>query len=147
MGKKIFKPLINAKQITQLTSIKSKPKKEVKIKVKRKPISEIIQQNFDNTIDTTKVANCSIQSIINSCHPDIRILFNHNNISYYKVTADSLELKLDTGIRIFIYPCKEINFLQQHLKNGILNKSKHTVHQTRYIIKDNKGKVIVNKKG
>lgn len=144
---KIVKALINAKQITQLISLKPKQKKEVKIKVKRKSIGELVTQNFFNEVDTTKVADCSIQSIINSCHTDIRTLFNHNNTTEYKITADCLELKLDTGIRIFIYPCKEINFLQQHLKNGILNKSRHTIHQTRYVIKDNKGKVIVDKKG
>lgn len=140
---KQIKALIGAKQITQLTSLKPKAKKIVKLKVKRKSISELVQANFNNTEDNSKTAESSIQSVINSCHPDIKTLFNHNNIESYKVTATQLELKLNTGIRIIIEPNRTINFTQ--IFNNI--RTKHNVHQTRYIIKDNKGKVIIDKKG
>ena len=149
--KKVIKALINAKQINDITSLKPKVKKEVKVKIKVKPtITELLTLN-NNTITSIetniKVENNSIQDIINSCHPDIKLLFNHNNIEKYKVNCDYLELKLNTGIKITIYPNKTNNFIQRHIKNGTISTSRHTIHQNRYIIRDNKGKLIVDKKG
>lgn len=143
METKQVKALINAKQISQLTNLKVKPKKIVKLKIQRKSISELVQQNFTGTEDNNKVGESSIQSVINSCHSDIRTLFNHSNIDSYKVDSSQLELKLNTGIRVIIIPNKNIEFIQ--IFNG--SRTKHKVHQNRYIIKDNKGKIIIDKKG
>lgn len=145
--KKVTKTLINAKQITTIQSLKSKEKKEVKVKEKhRKTITELLSIGYTSDIpvsDIKKYNDSCIQSIINSCHPDIKLLFNHSNVTEYKVTCDYLRLKLNTGIKIEIYPFKTINFTQIH-KN---NKSVHTIHQTRYIVRDNSNRILVNKKG
>lgn len=148
--RKIVRELINMKQITAIKSAKVIVKPIKKEKVFKQTITELLtlnNVNLTSTEDNNKVGESSIQAVINSCHPDIKTLFNHTNIERYKVTSDSLELKLNTGIRITVYPNKTINFTQRHTKNNITTTSRHTIHQTRYVIKDNKGKIILDKKG
>ncbi len=144
--KKVIKALIDAKQITKINSLKSKPKKEVKVKVQKQSITELLSLNntvLTNPETSNKIGDSSIQSVINSCHPDIKLLFNHTNVEKYKINADGLELKLNTGINIQIIPFKTINHTQ--IFNNI--KTNHVIHQTRYIIKDKKGKLILDKQG
>lgn len=142
-GKQI-NSLIGITDITRLKSFPVKKAKPVKIKVVKRPsINEMITSNYSSEIDNSTPAECSIQSVLNSCHPDIKSLYNHNNVLIYKVTADSLELKLNTGISITIFPNKTRNWTQVYNNS----KTKHSVHQTRYLIKDKNNKVILDKKG
>lgn len=52
---------------------------------------------------TIEIGNNSIQSVINSIHPDVKkFISNSSRICSYKAAADSLLITLTTGLRILI---------------------------------------------
>ncbi len=144
--KLVIKKILTDKQVNHLKSltISKVEKKPIKAKYKQS-IAEMVSANFANDVKglSKEIPESSIQNIINTSHPDIKQIINFNNVTEYKVTVDCLLLTLNTGISVEIQPRKDQGHIQ--IYNGI--RTKHIKYANRYIIKDKKGKILINKIG
>jgi len=127
-SKKVYptpKPMLTLGDIVGINYSKKpvKAKKVIKIPTRiTKRIANINPTDIDNTKNYESDFQ-SIQSVINSCHPDIKSIFHRGNVLLWKATADHLTIKMNTGITLVVTPLqgKKKNYKLFEKKKCILD--------------------------